>query len=240
MTAGAPLFAFGAGILSSLSPCVLPILPIVLGAAVAQHRWGPAALAAGVALSFTGIGLFVATVGFSLGLDAGVFRALGAFMLIALGLVMLVPQLQERFALAAGGVSSRMGGVSDRMLVEGLRGQFVLGLTLGIVWSPCVGPTLGAASLLAAQGRELTQVSFTMLAFGLGASLPLIGLGITSRRLLMRWRGSLATIGQQGKAVLGGVACAVGLFLLTGLDRPLETFFVNASPEWLTRLTSQF
>lgn len=240
MTAGAPIFAFGAGLLSSLSPCVLPILPIVLGTAVTQHRWGPAALAAGVALSFTGIGLFIATMGFSLGLDAGIFRAVGALMLVALGLVMLVPRLQERFALAAGGVSSRVGGMSDHILAKGLFGQFILGLTLGIVWSPCVGPTLGAASLLAAQGRELAQVSVTMLAFGLGASLPLIGLGVASRRMLVRSRGSLAAIGQGGKAVLGGVACLVGLFILTGLDRPFEAFLVNASPAWLTQLTSQF
>lgn len=240
MIVGAPLFAFGAGLLSSLSPCVLPILPIVLGAAVAQHRWGPAALAAGVALSFSGMGLFVATLGFSLGLDAGVFRALGAVMLVALGLIMLVPRLHEQFAVAAGGVSSRVSGMSYRVPTGGLRGQFVLGLTLGIVWSPCVGPTLGAASLLAAQGRELVQVSLTMLAFGLGASLPLIGLGLLSRRLLAQWRGSLAAFGQQGKAVLGGLACLIGLFILTGLDRPLEALLVSASPEWLSRMTSQF
>ncbi|MGD9711395.1 MAG: cytochrome c biogenesis CcdA family protein, partial [Thermomicrobiales bacterium] len=133
-----------------------------------------------------------------------------------------------------------VGGMSDHILAKGLFGQFILGLTLGIVWSPCVGPTLGAASLLAAQGRELAQVSVTMLAFGLGASLPLIGLGVASRRMLVRSRGSLAVIGQGGKAVLGGVACLVGLFILTGLDRPFEAFLVNASPAWLTQLTSQF
>ena len=133
-----------------------------------------------------------------------------------------------------------MAGVSDGVPVAGLRGQFVLGLTLGIVWSPCVGPTLGAASLLAAQERELAQVSLTMLAFGLGASLPLIGIGLLSRRLLAQCRGSLAAIGHRGKTVLGGLACLVGMFILTGLDRPLEALLVSASPEWLSRQTSQF
>ena len=66
--------AFLAGILSVLSPCVLPLLPLVLGAAASEHRLGPAALAGGLALSFVAIGLFVATVGFAIGLDAGVFR----------------------------------------------------------------------------------------------------------------------------------------------------------------------
>jgi cytochrome c biogenesis protein CcdA len=237
---GSTVFAFSAGVLSSLSPCVLPILPIVFGAAVARRRWAPAALAAGVALSFTAVGLFIATVGFSLGLDAGLFRGVAAVVLIGIASVMLFPRLQDRFALTAGRLSSWIGPAPNRFSVEGIRGQFLLGLTLGIVWSPCVGPTLGAASILAAQGRELVQVSVAMLAFGLGASLPLIALGIASRRLAARWRGTLLIVSQQGKAVLGSFAGLAGLLILTGLDKPIETILVNASPEWLTELTTRF
>lgn len=68
-------FSFLAGVLSTLSPCELPLIPVVLGAAAGQHRYGPVALAAGLAISFTVIGLFVATIGFSVGLDGGVFAA---------------------------------------------------------------------------------------------------------------------------------------------------------------------
>ena len=229
MALGSVLFAFSAGVLSSLSPCVLPILPIVLGAAMARHRWGPVALAAGVALSFTGIGLFVAAIGFSLGLDAGVFRTVAAVILIGFGLVMLLPRLQERFALTAGRFSAWIGPLTDRFSVEGLRGQFLLGLVLGIVWSPCVGPTLGAASVLAAQGRELAQVALTMVAFGLGASLPLIGLGVVSRQLASRWRGSLLVMGRRGKTALGTIAGVAGLLIIAGLDRPFETFLDRKS-----------
>ena len=70
---GALGLALLAGILSTLSPCVLPLLPIVLGAALTEHRFGPLALAAGVALSFVVVGLFVATVGFAIGLDLTFF-----------------------------------------------------------------------------------------------------------------------------------------------------------------------
>ena len=90
-----------AGVLSTLSPCVLPLLPIVLGAAASEHRLGPAALAAGLAISFTAIGLFVATIGFAAGLDTGFFRMVAAILLIGVGVVLLVPRLQEQFALAA-------------------------------------------------------------------------------------------------------------------------------------------
>jgi cytochrome c-type biogenesis protein len=84
-----------AGGLSVLSPCVLPLLPIVLGTAASAQRLGPVALAAGLAVSFTAIGLFVATIGFAAGVDSGVFRLVSASLLIAVGLVMLVPRLQE-------------------------------------------------------------------------------------------------------------------------------------------------
>jgi cytochrome c biogenesis protein CcdA len=170
-----------AGVLTALSPCVLPILPIVLGTAASTHRLGPLALAAGLALSFTAIGLFVATVGFAAGLDTDFFRTVSAILLIGVGLVLLVPKLQEQFALAAAPVSNWAGGYTDNFTPSGLAGQFALGLLLGAVWSPCVGPTLGAASVLAAKGEDLGQVALTMLAFGIGAALPLMLLGFVSR-----------------------------------------------------------
>src|SRR3989337_2013475 len=120
--------AFVAGALSVLSPCVLPLLPIVLGTASSEHRLGPAALAAGLAVSFTAIGLFVATIGFAAGLDTGVFRTVAAILLIGAGAVLLVPRLQEQFALAAAPVSNWAGSYADTFTPGGLPGQFGLGL----------------------------------------------------------------------------------------------------------------
>jgi cytochrome c-type biogenesis protein len=240
MTAGALGLAFLAGVLTVLSPCVLPLLPIVLGAAASQHRLGPLALAGGLALSFTAIGLFVATIGFAMGLDTGVFRTVSAVVLIGVGLVLLVPRLQEQFALAAAPVSNWAGGYADNFTPGGLAGQFGLGLLLGAVWSPCVGPTLGAASVLAAKGENLPQVALTMLAFGVGAALPLLLLGILSREALMRWRSRLMEGGKAGKTALGLILVAVGLLVATGLDKRLEAILVEASPDWLTQLTTRF
>lgn len=240
MAIGASLFALLAGILSTLSPCVLPLLPLVLGAAVSEHRFGPVVLAAGLAVSFVTIGLFVATVGFSIGLDADVFRGLAALLLLAIGLVLLVPQLQARVAVAGGLVSNwshdRFGGAGT----TGLKGQFAVGLLLGAVWSPCVGPTLGAASVLAAQGKDLGQVAIVMAAFGVGAALPLLLLGLVSQDVMLRWRDRLARAGQSGKTLLGALLFAVALLSLTGLDRKLEALLVDLSPTWLTQLTTKF
>ncbi len=161
--------AFAAGLLSILSPCVLPLVPIVLGAAVAAHPLGAVALAAGLATSFTGLGLLLALAGFGLGIDAGSFRLAAAAIMIVLGTILLVPPWQAQLAAAGGPVSSwadrRFGGFAS----SGLAGQFAIGLLLGAVWSPCVGPTLGAASLLASQGRDLPQVALIMAIFGVGA-----------------------------------------------------------------------
>ncbi|MGD8690984.1 MAG: cytochrome c biogenesis CcdA family protein [Methyloceanibacter sp.] len=229
-----------AGILSVLSPCVLPLLPIVFGTAQSEHRLGPAALAGGVAVSFTVIGLFVATIGFAIGLDMDFFRMVAAVLLIAFGVVLIVPSLQAQVALAAGPVGNwvddRFGGFSG----NSLWGQFGVGALLGAVWVPCVGPTLGAASVLAAKGEDLGQVALTMLAFGVGAALPLMALGFASREATQRWRGRLAEASKSGKMLLGALLVIVGLLVATGADKALETYLVNASPDWLNSLTTRY
>jgi len=233
-------FGFVAGMLSTLSPCVLPLLPLVLGPAMAIHRLGVAALAAGLVTSFVGVGLFVATIGFSAGLDGDVFRSISAVLLGIMGVVLLSGVLQQRFAVAAGSVSNLGNRLIQRLTPTGLGGQFVLGLLLGAVWSPCVGPTLGAASVLAAQGRDLASVASVMVAFGLGTAVPLLVVGSLSRQALMRWRGRMMSAGKTGKLVLGGGALAVSVLILTGTDHVLEGALVAASPAWLTDLTTRF
>jgi cytochrome c-type biogenesis protein len=240
MTFASTLFALVAGMLSSLSPCVLPILPLVFGAAVYQHRYGAVALALGLALSFTAAGLFIATIGFKLGLDAGLFRTIGAILLIAIGLVLVLPGFEARFAAAMATVSNWGNRQMQDVEGHGFWGQFGLGALLGAVWSPCVGPTLGAASLAAAQGKNLGSVTLTMLAFGIGAAIPLLLLGLASRDLLVRWRGRLASAAKQGKLILGFFVIVTGVGVLSGLDKELETVLVQHSPDWLTNLTVKF
>lgn len=232
--------AFIAGVLSLLSPCVLPLVPIVLGSAAAAHTWGPAALALGLTLSFTALGLFVATIGFAIGLDADFFRTLGGGLLMVLGVVLLQPRLQERAAAAGGPLSNMVQHRFGNFATDTLGGQLALGLLLGAVWAPCVGPTLGAASLLASQGKDLGAVAVTMAIFGVGAGLPLALLGMLSREALQHWRGRLLSTGSLGKAVLGWLLVALGLLILTGLDKRLETLLVEISPAWLTELTTRY
>ena len=240
MGVGSILLGLVAGMLSTLSPCVLPLLPLVVGGALSAHRAGAWLLAAGLALSFSAIGLFVATVGFAIGLDGTVFRTVSAVMLGGLGLVLLSSGLQARFAMAAGPVGDGGNRLIERLAPRGPSGQFVTGVLLGAVWAPCAGPTLGAASLLASRSTALGEVAAVMFAFGIGAALPLLLVALISRSALLRWRGRMMQAGSGGKHLFGTVAVLTAVFILTGADHAIESWAVASSPEWLTDLTTRF
>jgi cytochrome c-type biogenesis protein len=242
MTFGAATYGLGlaAGALSTLSPCVLPLVPVLMASAVNAHRWGAAALGAGLALSFAIIGIFLATMGASLGLDPDTFRTAGAVILAIFGLILLVPKLQNVFATATGALSNSGNDLLARVTFEGFPGQFLVGLLLGVVWSPCVGPTLGAATTLASQGRNLGQIALLMLIFGVGAAAPMVLLGSLSRAGLTKVRGRLLNAGKVGRQGLGMVMLGLGILIVTGLDKSLEAWVLDRIPDWLTALTTKF
>lgn len=234
------LLALLAGGLTVLNPCVLPILPVVFATAVSKHRMGPLALAGGLVVSFVAIVLFVNAVGFWIGLDADKFRILGAVVMILVGIVLVTPPLQHQLAAAAGPVSNwtqrRFGGFEG----AGWHGQFGIGLALGLVWSPCTGPTLGAAVALASGGESLGSVALVLTAFGIGAAIPLLALGFLSRAVMLRWRDRLLAWSRVGRYVLGGALLLVGILIVTGIDRQIETYLVQNGPAWLIDLTTRF
>lgn len=229
-----------AGVLSVLSPCVLPLVPILVGTALNTHRFGPYALALGLAISFTAVGVFITTVGASIGIDQEVFRNIAAVLLIIFGIVLLSSALQEKFASATASIGGHGNNLLSKVSTGSLSGQFVLGLLLGVVWSPCVGPVLGATITLASQGASLGHVTLVMALFGLGAGLPLVLLGLLSRQAMMHVRSKLFTAGKIGKRILGIVLLSVGLLIISGLDKKFEAVIVSASPDWLISLTTKF
>lgn len=232
--------SFLAGLLSVLSPCVLPLLPILIGSALASHRHGPLVLALGLGLSFTLAGVVLASLGLYLGFDQGWLRRVAAILLLLFGVLLLSTALQQRFAVATSGLSRAGDELSRRISIQGLPGQFALGAVLGLVWSPCVGPTLGVAVTLASQRQGLGQVTLVMLVFGIGAALPLAMLGKVSRDVMMHSRASLARVGTYGKYLLGAFMIVIGISILAGLDKGIESHLVQWSPEWLTDLTTRF
>ena len=233
-----PVLAYAAGALTILSPCVLPLVPIVLGSAAQAHPRGPLALAGGLVASFTLTGFLLATLGAASGFDGDWVRLLGAALLIAAGLALVVPAAQGLLTRAATPLADWANARKAGMERYGLAGQAAIGVLLGLVWSPCVGPTLGAATVLAAQGENLAMVALTMAAFGLGIASVLLVLAFATRSLLAQWRGRLMSAGGTGKRVLGGLLMVVGVLIMTGSDKLIEGVLVSASPDWLVDLTT--
>lgn len=233
-------FGFLAGSLSTLSPCVLPLLPVLLGGALQQHRLAPLALAGGLGLSFTAVGLFVASLGFAVDIDGGTIRFVAAGLMVAFGAILVSVQLQRLFAWIAGPLTGGANGLLARMSGDGLAGQFLLGLLLGAVWSPCAGPTLGAAIGLAAQSGTAAQAAAVMVFFSLGATAPMLALSYGSRQALSLRRVKLARLAELAKPVMGAMLLLVGLLILSGLDKMIETRLTDAMPSWLVNLTTRF
>jgi cytochrome c biogenesis protein CcdA len=233
-------FGFLAGLLSTLSPCVLPIIPILLGSATNAHPRAPLALAGGLAISYAVIGTGLAWAGSALDIDASIFRNIGAAILGLLGLVLMSGSLQQRFASATSGMGDAGNSLISWMNLDGIWGQFAIGLVLGVVWSPCVGPTLGAAVVLASQGSHLPQVALLMGVFGVGAVFPVLALAYVGRGAMMKMRGKLMQAGKIGKMILGAVMIALAAMILSGADKQVESWLVDHSPAWLTNLTTRF
>ncbi len=231
------IFAYGAGLLTLINPCVLPVLPIVLATALQASRWGPVALAAGMSLSFVALGLLVTAAGRSLGLDTDTLSQAGAVVMIGFGLVLLVPAFNRGFALATAGVSARADAGIDAIDRRGVAGQFLGGALLGAVWSPCIGPTLGAAISLASQGESLGQAGAVMVGFAAGVSTIIVVLGYGARSLLSRNRALMQKLAARARPILGAVFVLVGLAILFRLHHVAEAWLLQTLPPWLIDLS---
>jgi cytochrome c biogenesis protein CcdA len=234
---GAALLSFLAGTLSVLSPCVLPLLPIVVAAALQEHRHGPLVLAGGLIVTSTLTGLFFASLGFTTGLDRDVARAGAAGLMAVAGLALLVPRVQQGFARLAAPLASAAGGLTAR-LPAGLGGQVLLGALLGFVWTPCTGPTLAAAITLASRSENLVGAGFVMLTFSVGAAVPLLVLAYSSRHAVLARGATLTRVATIGKPVMGTMLLLVGALALTGADKTIEAWMVDHMPPWLLALTT--
>ncbi len=231
--------SYAAGALSTLSPCVLPLLPIVLFGVLEKHAWGPLALAAGLSTSFAAVGIAIATVGFNIGLDPSTLRLIVAALMVSMGIVLFVPALQTRLAVVAAPVATGGQSLLNRLQPSSIGGQFLLGVLLGAIWSPCSGPTLGAAVGLAAQGETLGTAAAIMAIFGLGAATPILALAYGSRQAIFARRDWLARMSRIGKPLMGAAFVGIGAFVLTGLDKLVEAFLTRAMPDWLVIVTTR-
>lgn len=234
------LLSLLAGALTVVNPCVLPVLPIVLFGALQQHRSGPLALAGGMVAGFTALGLLVYGAGASLDLDADTVRQAGAVLMLLMGGIMLCGPLKNRLAAAGSRWTGPLHALLDRVSPRSLGGQFATGALLGAIWSPCSGSTLGSAVALAAQGDSLPRAAVIMFFFGIGATLPMLALAYGSRQAIAARRTGLARMGRIAMPAMGALLIAIGLIVVSGLDKRLEAALLDLMPDWLVQLTTRF
>ena len=227
------IFAYGAGLLTLINPCVLPILPIVLVSSINANRNGPIALAAGMSLSFVIFGVLVTAFGSAIGLTQERLADIGAAMMILFGIILVVPAFARPFERVTAGVASRADSQMSAVNSSGLGGQFVGGMLLGIVWSPCIGPTLGGAIALASTGENLLWVTLIMMAFALGVSTLILVLGYGAREAIRSRVKSLQFLAMRSKPIIGVVFIAVGAMLLLRFHHIIEAWAVRKMPYWL-------
>ena len=224
------LYAFAAGVLTIASPCVLPMAPVVLGATIAQPgRLRPLAIALGFAVAFSTAALVLGAFASALPVSPGLLRDLAALALAAFGVLMLWTRPMHALAARLGGVMTRADGLARRA-GAGNAGAFVLGLTLGVLWTPCAGPVLGSILTLIATAMDLAWAAVLLGGYALGAALPMLAIGYGGRYATTRVRRISPYTGGIQRA-FGVLIIALAVAMLFQLDTPAVAWISNFLPQ---------
>jgi len=221
-------FAFLAGVVTILSPCILPILPVVLSGSVAGGKRRPFGIVAGFVISFTLFTLFLTTIVKATGVSADFLRLISVAVVFTFGLSLLLPGFQAFTEKLFVGLArfSPTGG-------QGFSGGLLLGLGLGLLWTPCVGPILASVISLALTGSVSLAAFAITLAFSLGTAIPMFIVIYTGRSVLGRLQPYSALIQKTFGVLMILTAAAIYL----NLDRKFQTFVLNVFPNYGLGLT---
>jgi cytochrome c biogenesis protein CcdA/thiol-disulfide isomerase/thioredoxin len=227
------LFAFIAGIVTVLSPCILPLLPIILSSADGSGKQRPLGVVIGFVASFTFFTLFLTTLVRLIGIPADSLRFLSIVILGLFGISLLLPwvqvQLEKLFQRVAGLVP-----VGQQR--TGLFGGLILGLSLGLLWTPCVGPILASVISLALTGTVTAQAFFITLAYSLGTAIPLFGIMLAGSTALQRVPWLVRNTRNIQKA-FGVLMILTALAIGFNLDRQFQSFILEKFPNYGVGLT---
>jgi cytochrome c-type biogenesis protein len=215
------VLALLAGVVTVAAPCTLPMLPILLGASVGQTgKTRPAMIALGFVMSFSMVALLLSAITRVFDFDPNHLRNAAVVVLIGFGLLMIWPAPLEWLSTRTGGFSFH--SAASR---QGVIGGFILGTTLGLVWTPCAGPVLGSILAVIATSKDTAWASLLLVVYAIGAALPMLAIAYGGQAVTTRIR-SVARIAprlQQGFGVV-----VIGFALLSYLQ--YDTLIVS----WLT------
>lgn len=232
------LFAFIGGIITILSPCILPVLPIVLSGSLTGGRKRPLGIVTGFILSFTFFTLFLSAIVKATGISADSLRYIAVFTLIIFGISLFLPKFQvlmeQVFSKLSSFISSK---TSKNNQSNDFLSGIPIGASLGLIWTPCVGPIIASVITLAATSQVTSSALLITLAYSLGTALPMLAITYGGRQLLQKntWLLNNTSKIQRGFGVLM-VLTAIGIFF--NIDRTVQTYILTAFPQYGTGLTA--
>jgi cytochrome c biogenesis protein CcdA/thiol-disulfide isomerase/thioredoxin len=223
------LVAFIAGFVTAVSPCVLPILPIVLATGAGSDRRRPYLVIAGLIVSFAFFTLASVQIIGALHLPSATLRDTAIVVVALFGLTLLVPALTNRFERLTAGLPS----IGDRIARSGglgAAGGIVTGIGLGLVWTPCAGPILGAITSLAVTAPGSGATYLLVVAYSIGAGLPLLAIALSGRSAVSRLH--LQSASRWGSRAMGALVLATAGLMALGVDTALSNDLTSALPDW--------
>lgn len=225
-----PYIAFGAGLVSILSPCVLPLIPVIMAGSVG-NRYRPLVIVLGMVISFTAMGIFAGAFGAALRPFLDLIKYFAIFFIIIMGFFLLFDQLeiylfQLMDRLKFNRPSSGFGGNQK----GGITGAFIMGLSLGVVWIPCVGPILGVILTMVAVEGNIINGGFLLFVYSLGLAIPMLALGYGFQASAQKLR-TVTKGGVMIRRFLGILLVLAGLAFLFGWDRAIQGALLPYFPD---------
>lgn len=230
------LLALLAGLVTIGGPCILPLLPIILGTSTTgRHPLRPLAIVLGFVITFSGFALIFSIFGSFLGLTPNTWRYVSAVVIALFGLIMLFPKVQAAlFAKLEPAIARVLPKTS--LASNDLGSGFILGMTLGAVWTPCAGPVLGSILTLVAAKQQLAQAGALLVAFSIGAGIPMLAIAYGGQFAVQRVR-TLNTYTTMIQRVFGLLIILVAIGLVTGIDTSFQAWLLEHYPGLFFGLT---
>jgi cytochrome c biogenesis protein CcdA len=229
------ILGYFAGILTLLNPCVLPLLPIIAASALQEDRKAPFFIAFGLSTTTALVGFLLAYAGRSLEISETAISNFGAIFLVLFGFIILMPAELSPFRLLSGSV---VGANNMAMRLHGSpTAHTAAGAALGVTWSPCIGPTMGAAVALASAGEKLTLSLAIMLAYGSGIGTLFLLLAYGGKKIIQYRKARFQETSRIALTVFGIMSILVGIMILTEIHKVLEFWLLGIIPDWLLSLS---
>lgn len=235
-------FAFLAGLVTILAPCIWPLLPIVLSTSIGGGRAKSLGITLGIVLSFGAYNLSISYLVRLFGFNPEILRWLAIVILIVLGLMMIVPALTRIFEGLVSRLAGRVGqGNVQRNALpagrQGFTGGLVTGLSLGVVWTPCAGPILTAIATLSATAKVSFDIILVTIAYLIGVGIPLFAFSYGGQRLVANTR-FLSPYTGWIQRIFGVILLLTALAIATNYDKVLQAKILDALPSYSNFLTS--